>query len=121
MSMDVSMSLIIHPSDDLNVGMTINFECKLQVYTWLWVWVWLSVSMNVSVSLNISLTQSTGIKISEYNHRCEYLFDCVSEWRYEYKYDYEFWGLNTSEYTIESLHMTVSEYECESELECKSK
>ncbi len=31
MSMDVSMSLIVHPSDDLNVGMIMNFEYKLQV------------------------------------------------------------------------------------------
>ncbi len=31
MSMDVSMSLIVPPSNSLNVGMIMNFECKLQV------------------------------------------------------------------------------------------
>ncbi len=37
--MDVFTSLIVHPSNDLNVGMIMNFECKLQVHVWLWVWV----------------------------------------------------------------------------------
>ncbi len=29
MSMDVSMSLIVHSNNDLNVGMIMSFECKL--------------------------------------------------------------------------------------------
>ncbi len=30
--MDVNMSLILHPSYNSNVGMIMNFECKLQVH-----------------------------------------------------------------------------------------
>ncbi len=67
------------------------------------------MSLNASVSVNVSLTQSTSIKKSDYDRGCEY--------------DYVFWVPNASEYTIVSIcmHITINEYECESELECKSK
>ncbi len=46
MIVDVSISLIVYPSDDMNVSMTISFECWMQVniyyceyaYDYKWIW-----------------------------------------------------------------------------------
>ncbi len=53
---------------DCNGSMSMNFECRLRVNIWLWIWVSLWVNMNVI--LRVSLTESTRIKMTEYEHGC---------------------------------------------------
>ncbi len=56
--------------------------------------------MTKSENLSISLTKSIRIKMSEYEHGCDYEFDCECERWYECTYDYEFSVVIASEYTV---------------------
>ncbi len=49
----------------------------------------LTSSECTSVIVIVSLPESVSIKMSEYEHECQYEFDYESKWQYEFEYKRE--------------------------------